>query len=583
MLAAWTLLLLCLAYVQLFRWQYYKREAEIQHWLRVELPARRGEVLDREGRTLTRSRSSCSVQLLPQYATSKDTLAAMLARFGLGEAREIRREINRHKALFLFRRHIDYRTGEAMRRVLVKRQYHNCTYINDDFLREYPHRERCADVIGFVGDGRGRAGIESEYDSVLRGEAGWALLLRDGVGERYAYPSLPKQEPLSGGDMYLTLDLDVQGICQAALQEAVDRTGALSGSVVVLDARNGAVLGLTDYPAYDPAAAGAVPRERLKLAAVSDQFEPGSSFKLVICAAALESRNSYRLMHQRYDVSAGLVEIGGRKIHDVHKNGVLDFENLFIKSSNVGCAMLSTQLDPKEYYELARGLGFGSVTGLGLPNEGGGYLDVPRRLTPLRFANVAFGQGVVVTLVQLAAAYLCVANDGAYMRPYLIDSVKQGERVVRRNAPTRVRQVLRPANCKLIKDVLERVVTEGTGTMAQVRGVPTCGKTGTAQKVEPWGGYSKTRSRMTFVGFFPKEQPKFLMAVLIDEPRTERFAGSAACPVFKTIGEGLVQWDRAVRRRTMLYDGRLAEQAAVRGRSLNTICPTTYARYVTPE
>ncbi|MBM3323328.1 hypothetical protein FJY69_07620, partial [candidate division WOR-3 bacterium] len=298
---------------------------------------------------------------------------------------------------------------------------------------------------------------------------------------------------------------------------------------------------------------GRVPRERLKLAAVSDQFEPGSSFKLVVCAAGLESRFAHKLLQRQYDVAAGFVEIGGRKIRDVHRNGVLDFDGLFVKSSNAGCAMLAQQLDPAEYYELARGLGFGSVTGLGLPNEGAGYLDKPGRLKPLRFANVVFGQGLTVTLVQMAAAYLCVANDGMYLRPYLLDSVKQGDRVLRRTRTMSVRRVLRRENCARIKDILERVVTEGTGTLARIEGVPACGKTGTAQKVEPWGGYSPTRSRMTFVGFLPKQRPRFVIAVLIDEPTTERFAGAVCCPVFSRIGSRLVRWEQAASRRARLY------------------------------
>ncbi len=553
LLAVWALLFLCVAFVQLVRGGYYRREAERQHWARVELPARRGDVFDRAGRLLARSRSSCSIQLLPQYAESQETLAAILAGFGLGERKLIAREMAQRGAFYWFRRHIDYRTGEALRRVLVKRQYHNCTYVNDDYRREYPYCGLCADVVGFVGDDRGRAGIEAEYDSILRGRPGWALLLKDAVGERYPDPSLPRHEAVRGADIYLTLDMDVQEICRGELSEAVERTGASSGSVVVLDAQSGAVLGIGDYPDYDPAEVGRTPKERLKLAAVSDQFEPGSSFKLVVCAAALESRDAYKLVRRQYDVSLGYVEIGGRRVRDVHPNGVLDFDGLFVNSSNAGCALLSQELEPTEYYELARGLGFGSVTGIGLPNEGAGYLDGPARLKPLRFANVAFGQGVTVTLVQMAAAYLCVANDGVYLRPYLLDSVKQGERVLRRTQPTPVRRVLRPENCARIKDILERVVTEGTGTLAQIEGVAVCGKTGTAQKVEPWGGYSMTRSRMTFIGFLPKERPRFVIAVLVDEPKSGRFAGSVCCPVFSRIGSRLLRWERAVSRRAKLY------------------------------
>jgi len=551
LLSGWTVLLLCLAYVQLVRWQHYKSLAENQHWTRLELPARRGQVFDRAGRALTLSRTCCSVQILPQYATDRDTLAGILAGFNLGDRTAISRELRGRKSLFWFRRHIDYRAGDSLRQVLVRRQYNNCTLVNDDFLRLYPYGQECADVVGFAGEDRGLAGIEAEYDSILRGQEGWALLLRDAVGHCYPYPSRPVRQPVPGADIYVTLDLDVQRICLDALREQVPCTGALSGSAVVLDAGTGAILGLCDYPTYDPAAFASTPKERQKAAALTDQFEPGSSFKLVVCAAALESPNAYRLTSQLYDVSRGYIDIGKRQIHDVHKNGVLDFDNLFIKSSNAGCALLSMQLDPERYYELARGFGFGNLTGIGLPGEGPGQLDPPERLNTLRFANVVFGQGVTVTLLQLAAAYLCPANDGVYLRPYLMDSVRQGNRTLRRCSPAPLRRVLKPETARRIKDILERVVTEGTGTLAQIDGVTTCGKTGTGQKVEPWGAYSKTRSTMTFVGFFPKERPRYVIAVLIDEPKTERFAGTATCPAFKQIGERLMRWDR-MREREML-------------------------------
>jgi cell division protein FtsI (penicillin-binding protein 3) len=333
-------------------------------------------------------------------------------------------------------------------------------------------------------------------------------------------------------------------------------------------------LGLADYPGYDPTRFDAFPKETYKSAALSDQFEPGSSFKLVICAAALESPEADRLTRQAYDVSSGFIEIGKYKIHDAHKNGILDFAGLFIKSSNPGCALLSMQLRPEKYYELARALGFGNTVGIGLPNEGSGWMDPPEKLNRLRFANVAFGQGVTTTLLQLAAAYLCVANDGSYLRPYLIESVRQPGnpgplsdrgfrqaslgwtgRVVRSFSPSRLRQAIRPENARKIKDILERVVVEGTGVQAQIDGVSVCGKTGTAQKVEPGGVYSKTKSRMTFIGFFPKVQPRYVIAVLVDEPKTDRFASTAACPVFKQIGENLIMLDRMRSRQSELLAG----------------------------
>ena len=551
-------LLAYLAVVQIGRWKRYERLAAVQNSETLDLHAARGRVYDAVGRPLTLNRSCCSIRILPQWARDEDTLAAILAEFGLAERKAVVQELHSHDRLFWFRRGVDYAAADSLRRVLVERQFGNCTYIDDDPVRVYPHGELCANVVGFMGDDRGRAGLEFEYDSVLHGTGGWVLLQKDAIGRAFPYPSFPTKRPVAGLDIHLTLDLDVQQICYDAVKQRVEDCGALRGSAIVLDATNGAILGLSDYPGYDPMRAAASPKENYKSAALSDQFEPGSSFKLVVCAAALESPDADRLTHETFDVSSGYVEIGKYKIHDAHRHGVLDFAGLFIESSNPGCALLSMQLKPEKYYELARALGFGNAVGVGLPNEGSGWIDPPEKLNRLRFANVVFGQGVTVTLLQLAAAYLCVANDGVYLRPYLIESVQQAQaglrlasygsrpagRVVTSFGPSRLRQAITPDAARRMKDILDRVVTEGTGTLAQIDGVPVCGKTGTAQKVEPSGVYSKTKSRMTFIGFFPKEHPRYVIAVLIDEPKTERFAGTAACPVFKQIGENLIMLDR---------------------------------------
>jgi cell division protein FtsI/penicillin-binding protein 2 len=565
LIAAWTGLLCFLGFVQLARWKHYERQAQVQQGQKLPLLAQRGRVYDRLGRPLTLNRSCCSIQILPQWARDReDSLAGILASFGLAERKPMAAELRERDHLFWFKRRVDYYTGDSLRKVLLKRQFHNCTYVDDDLQRVYPYGPSCATVLGFVGDERGLAGIESEYDSTMRGRSGWILLQRDALGRCFPYPSYPMVRPSTGADVRLTIDLDVQQVCYEALQQKVESSGALHGSVVVMDAATGAILGLADYPSYEPADYKSYPKELHKAAAICDQIEPGSSFKMVICASALESPNAARLTSQTYDVSSGFVQIGSRKIHDVHNNGVLDFPGLFIKSSNPGCAMLSMQLDPKAYYQIAKALGFGSAVGIGLPGEGGGWLDRPDRLNTLRFANIAFGQGVTVTLLQLTAAYACVANDGAYMRPYLIESVRQGGRALRQFRPTRVRQVLKPETARTMKDIFERVVTEGTGTLARMDGVAVCGKTGTAQKVEPGFGYSNSKSRMTFIGFLPKDKPRYVIGVLIDEPKTERFAGTSCCPVFKQIAEALLLLDRMRSRLAPeAAKGRPAGQAAL--------------------
>ncbi len=541
----WVGLLIRLGEVQIGKWRYYQERAKGQHWMRVEIPGERGKIYDRNGRLVAFNRSSCAIRIHPRYVRDMDTLAEILSDFGLGGMRENRRAISAHKGFFTFWKGLEATLGDSLRKVLTKRQFSNAVVVQDVFERVYPYGELCADIVGFAVSDGGRAGLEWELDGVLRGKPGWVLLQKDALGWTFPYPSYPMKKAMPGFDVQLTIDVDIQEICYRALEDGVVRSGAQRGSVVVLDAQTGAILAAVDYPGYNPERYAEFPPERYKLAAVADQFEPGSSFKIVICAASLEDSALHRFTERLYDVSRGFIEIGSHKIKDVHPNGVLSFDSIFIQSSNLGCALLSFDVNPELYYSVARGLGFGQKVDIGLPDEGSGRLDKPKALkNRLRFATISFGQGVMVTLLQLACAYLCVANDGVYLKPYLIQSLKGNGRTIVLGKKIEVRRALHPETAVRIKDILERVVRNGTGKLAAIPNTRVCGKTGTAQKVEPWGGYSSTRSLMTFVGFFPKEDPRYTIAVMLDEPTQVRFAGSAACPVFKEIGERLLRLEQ---------------------------------------
>ncbi|MGQ9678565.1 MAG: peptidoglycan D,D-transpeptidase FtsI family protein [bacterium] len=528
--------------VQIVRWHFYEREAGRLHFRRIELLGKRGNVYDHKGRRLTLNRSTCSIRVFPQWVRDKDTLAKIFADFGLGTYSENKSLLNRHKRLFWFRHRVDFRLGDSLRLVLAQRRFRNAVLVADDYQRIYPYREACADVVGFVGADGGLAGVEWQFDRLLRGEPGWIMFQKDARGYDYPSPNYPRKTPKWGRDVKLTINVDVQEICYKVLEKGVTRTGAKQGSVVVLDARTGAIRAMVDYPGYNPNRFGDFSPALFKAAAVADQFEPGSVFKIVTCATALEDTNPERFTQRVYDVSKGYIEIGSKKIKDVHPNGLLSFDSVFINSSNPACALMSFEIDPELFYSVARRLGFGEKVGIGLPDEAAGNIDPPGRLrNRLRFATISFGQGVTVTLLQLAAAYLCIANDGLYLKPYLIEGFSDGVAFDLFGTTKAIRRALRETTAKRIKDIFERVVTNGTGKLASIPGVTVCGKTGTAQKVEPRGGYSMTHSQMSFVGFFPKDNPYYVIAVMIDEPKTVRFASNAVCPVFKEIGEKLLE------------------------------------------
>lgn len=543
----------------------YERIAAGLHRDTIPLSGSRGRIYDRYDRLLTVNSSSCSVLVWPKdirrldqadplVASGKvrprvDRLAEIVARFGLADEDSFRLELKRRNRWFCFRYGVNYLRGDSLHSALVRNQLHDYTLVREEYRRSYPWGAACANVIGYVQPVErleGRAGLERQLDSLLAGRPGWAEVQKDRLGRRLPDPSYPRHDPAPGADVRLTLDADIQQAAFRALGQSVREHAALRGSAIVLDVRSGAILAMADYPGYDPANYAAASMRLHLCAAVADEFEPGSSFKIVVAATALESERAGELVARAWDVSAGQVQFGKYIIKDVHNNGVLDFDGLLVRSSNVGCALLSMQLDPEEFYRTARALGFGYPVGVGMPGETGGRLDPPARLSSLRLANIAFGQGLTVNLLQLAAAFGTIARGGVYARPYVVARAWQGQDTVYRFDPAMSRRALSPATAARLKRILARVVSEGTARNAAIPGVSVAGKTGTAQKVDPvTRSYSSDRSRMSFAGFFPVEEPRFVVAVMIDEPRVGRFASEVACPAFRRIGTEITRIEQA--------------------------------------
>jgi cell division protein FtsI (penicillin-binding protein 3) len=527
--------------LQTVYYKKYKALADIQHGIKVPLIAERGKILDAQKRPLAFNQLCASIVILPQYVRSIDSVANVLASYNLKSRPDIVNDIKNNTAFFWFKKYIDYGITEKLKKDLVRNKISNSVVVTDDTRRVYPFGPSVGSVVGFLGDERGRAGLEYAFDTILRGTSGWILLQKDAIGNNYYWPSYPMNPPINGNDIVLTLDLDIQEIAYKNLAKYVDSFQALRGSVLVIDAQDASILAMCDYPDFDPQDHNKYPADLWKATPICDEFEPGSVYKLLICATALESENKDLLLSQIYDVSKGFLVISGKKIKDVHNNGKIDFDNIFIKSSNMGVSMLSQSLSPDDFYSVERRFGLGLPTGIDLPGEANGYVDRPQFLTQLRFANNAFGQGVRATLLQLSMAYLAIANDGLLLKPYIIKEMIKDGNIIYQGEKKIVRQVLDQTIALQIKEILARAVSEGTGRAAQLDDYLVCGKTGTAQKIEPDGKYSSKKSMMTFIGFFPKESPKYLIAVYIDEPKISRFAGEVTCPLFKTIATRILR------------------------------------------
>ncbi len=528
-------LLIYLFITQIVEYQKYEKLARSEHWQKDTLIAERGRILDRQYRLLAFCQLSATVSVHPRYVRNPDSAAQILSALGIGEKSEILNKLIQSKEYFTFARMIEYEQALKLKEVLRRHRFTNCVYVNDATKRIYPFNEVTASVVGIIGKEHGLAGIENYFDKVLSGEPGWILKQKDAIGNHYVWPSYPIKQPIAGSDVVLTIDVDMQQLAYQTLQKYVENLQAIRGSIVILDVKDAAVLAMVDYPDYNPDKFVATDRNLWKASAISDEFEPGSVFKLVICASALELLPTEHLLSKKWDVSKGYIEIAGKKIKDVHNNGIVDFYDIFAKSSNIGVSLLSQEIPAENFYEMARRFGFGLTTGIELPGEANGYLDRPQSMTQLRLANNSFGQGLRVTLLQLATAYLAVAQNGLLLKPYIVKEIIKNGKITYQGQKKIVRRVMSEKNAEIIKDILGQVVNRGTGRAAALYDCQVCGKTGTSQKIEPNGTYSATKSIMTFVGFFPQNNPQFLIAVMIDEPKRSRFAGETTCPAFREI------------------------------------------------
>jgi cell division protein FtsI (penicillin-binding protein 3) len=341
----------------------------------------------------------------------------------------------------------------------------------------------------------------------------------------------------------LTIDRTIQHLAEREIDAAFRRTRARAAMAVVMDPRNGDVLALAVRPTFNPNAFQDVPsREHWRNRAVTDPFEPGSTFKIILAAAALEEgvvRPDDRIWAEN-----GRITIAKTTIRDWKKYGWLSFAEVLQNSSNVGSIKVGLALGRERYYRYMTAFGFGAVTGVGLTGESRGQLRDPRRWSGLSLPTMSIGQEVSVTALQMVAAFGAIANGGTLMQPRLVRSLFDAEgRETRRFEPRAVRQVISPETARTLTRLMTQVVAEGTGRNAAIPGYDVAGKTGTAQKLDPvTRRYSRNPGVLSFVGFAPADEPRFAMLVMLDEPKNEKWGSEAAAPIFSAIGAEVLRY-----------------------------------------
>jgi len=402
--------------------------------------------------------------------------------------------------------------------------------------RFYPHGSLAASLIGFTNiDAEGLEGLERAYDHYLRGESAKIVQERDALGRPILVQGADL--PPEALNVRLTLDIELQYLAERELERAVQATGAKAGTVVMLDPQTFAVLALAQVPTFDPNFPAGVPDAARRNPALSDPYEPGSTLKAMLAAAALDT-NLVRPEDQIF-CENGSYPVGRYVIHDHHPYGRLSFAQVLQHSSNICSAKVGERLGKETYQKYLRAFGLGQKTGIDLPSESSGLLAPAKDWSRINLVTASFGQGVAVTPLQLTAAYAALANDGVLMRPYIVQEVLDANgKVVVAHGPKRLWQVVRSETAHTLLGLLEKVVeTGGTGRRAQIEGVRVAGKTGTSQKINYNGGYSARGRIASFIGIVPADHPRLVMLVTIDEPKTAVYGGVVAAPVFQTIAQ----------------------------------------------
>ena len=515
---------------QILEKDFLQSEGADRYLARVEVPAHRGLITDRRGDVLALSTPVDSIAANPRVLPNDAATLILLGRALERDPDSLRSLLARHA-----RQHFVYlRRGmppaEAARVMdLVAEHGIRGVHVVLEHKRYYPAGEVLAHVIGFTDvDDRPLEGMERAFDEVLRGEHGAKLVLRD--GRRQVVNDVENiRSPRAGNHLALSIDQRLQFIAYRELKAAARRHRAVGGSLVLLDARTGEVLALVNQPSFNPNGDRSNRDGRLRNRAFTDLFEPGSTLKPFTVAAALD-QGTIR-PDSIIDTAPGWFRVGGAQVKDSRNLGAIDVATVLGKSSNVGVSRIALDLERRSLWQVMDRLGFGQGTGSGFPGEAAGLLNDYRRWATIDHATLSFGYGISVTAVQLAQAYVALANDGAMLPLSLLkrDAAPKGQRVFKQSTAAAVRRML------------ETSLDEGgTATAAAVAGYRVAGKTGTVRKFGP-DGYSEDRYQALFAGMAPARDPRFVMVVMLDEPQGDAYyGGQVAAPVFSTVmGEAL--------------------------------------------
>jgi cell division protein FtsI (penicillin-binding protein 3) len=505
--------------------QFLKHQGDLRHLGVVPLTAHRGRILDRNGDLLATSCPVKSIWVNPKEFEASEAEYQALAGL-IGDTPEgLKRRLGdagTHRAFLYLKRRLSPELADQVTALGLPG-----VYAEEEYRRYYPTGEVTAHVLGFTDiDDKGQEGLELAFDGHLKGVEGARRIIRD--GKRRVIEDVDSvRQPVAGKDLSISIDQRMQYLAYRELKKAVRQHRAKAGALVMLDAKTGEVLAMVNQPTFNPNGRnGAVPGST-RNRTITDLFEPGSTMKPFAVACALEM-GAFRA-DAVINTAPGTMRVGSNVVKDVHNYGVLDVAGVLRKSSNVGVTKMVLALPPDKFWGCYRDLGFGQALGTGFPGEVQGRMPDRKGLRPFAQATLSFGYGVSASPLQLARAYLALANDGAMPAVSL----------VKRDRPPAPAQAMSKKTAMAVRNMLEGVVSaEGTAIKASIPGFRVAGKTGTVKKSAGRGGYRASRYISVFAGMAPASDPRLVTVVMIDEPSAgEYYGGAVAAPAFAAVME----------------------------------------------
>jgi cell division protein FtsI (penicillin-binding protein 3) len=552
-----------LVYLQIFRYGDFQERAQHQQQRTTEVTARRGIIYDRAGRELAMSVAVDSAFAVPTEIPDLAQTISLITRITKTDPRELLARCKAARTFCWVARKPDAETAERIRSLNLRG-----VYFQKESKRFYPKRELAAQVIGYVGtDDEGLSGIERAYEGNLRGKPGRMLI---SVDARRKWFGRVEKQPDPGENVVLTLDEKIQYIAERELEAAMEDTRAEAGTVIVQNPHTGEILALANRPTFNPNRSREITPAKLKDHAVSDVYEPGSTFKLVTISAALEEKLT--TPNEVFDCQMGSIVFNGMRIRDSKPHGLLSVSDVLAESSDVGAIKIALRLGEERFYKYIRAFGFGQQTGIELPGETRGLSKPLNRWSKVSIAAISMGQEIGITPLQLAGLVSTMANDGVWVAPRMVaaTTAPQAASAPKTIAfhPAEQHRVISPLIAAQMRQMMQRVVLQGTGKKAVLEGYSSAGKTGTAQKVDPaTRAYSRTRYVASFAGFAPVNNPAVTVAVILDSAVGPHQGGQVAAPVFQRIAQQVLEYlhtDHDVElpesRRLILAQGRMNEQ-----------------------